>query len=83
MYGGDFEANGPASQWAASRGLSRNIHFCGFQPHCDLLKKLRGMSILLHPSLEESCGMMLLEAMAVGLPDSGRNWFRSGPLGPR
>ena len=71
MYGEDFEANGPASQWAASRGLSRNIRFCGFQPHCDLLKKLRGMSILLHPALEESCGMVLLEAMAVGLPVVG------------
>jgi glycosyltransferase involved in cell wall biosynthesis len=71
MYGGGFEANGPASQWAASRGLSRNIRFCGFQPHCDLLKKLWGMSILLHPALEESCGMVLLEAMAVGLPVVG------------
>jgi L-malate glycosyltransferase len=71
MYGGDFEANGPASRWAARKGLSRNIRFCGFQPHCDLLKKLRRMSILLHPSLEESCGMILLEAMAVGLPVVG------------
>jgi glycosyltransferase involved in cell wall biosynthesis len=68
MYGEDFEVNGPASQWAASRGLSHNIRFCGFQPHSDLLKKLREMSILLHPSLEEACPMTLLEAMAVGLP---------------
>jgi glycosyltransferase involved in cell wall biosynthesis len=71
MYGEDFEAYGLASQWAASRGLSRNIHFCGFQPYCDLLKKLREMSILLHPALEESCGMVLLEAMSVGLPVVG------------
>jgi L-malate glycosyltransferase len=71
MYGEGFEVHGPASQWAASKGISRNIRFCGFQPHGDLLKKLQGMSILLHPALEESCGMVLLEAMAVGLPVVG------------
>ena len=71
MYGEDFEENGLASQWAASQGLSRNIHFCGSTPHRDLLRKLREMSVLLHPALEESCGMALLEAMAVGLPVVG------------
>ena len=40
MYGEDFEEGGPASQWAASRGLSSNIRFCGFQPHSELPKKL-------------------------------------------
>jgi glycosyltransferase involved in cell wall biosynthesis len=71
MYGVDFEENGPASQWTASQGLSRNIHFCGFTSHLDLLRKLRQMSVLLHPALEEACPMALLEAMAVGLPVVG------------
>jgi len=68
MYGQDFEESGPASQWAASNGLSQNIHFCGFHAPHDLRKQLREMSLLLHPALEEACPMTLLEAMALGLP---------------
>jgi glycosyltransferase involved in cell wall biosynthesis len=68
MYGIDFEQGGIASQWAASRGLTRNIHFCGFLPREDLHKKLKNMSILLHPALEEACPMGILESMALGLP---------------
>jgi glycosyltransferase involved in cell wall biosynthesis len=68
MYGIDFEQDGIASRWAVGSGLNRNIHFCGFIPPDELHKKLREMSILLHPALEEACPMVLLEAMALGLP---------------
>jgi glycosyltransferase involved in cell wall biosynthesis len=68
MYGIDFEDGGIASHWAASKGLSQNIHFCGFVPPDDLHTKLREMSILLHPALEEACPLVLLEAMALGVP---------------
>jgi glycosyltransferase involved in cell wall biosynthesis len=68
MYGTDFEDGETASQWAASKGLSQNIHFCGFLSPSDLQRQLKEMSILLHPSLEEACPMTLLEAMALGLP---------------
>jgi L-malate glycosyltransferase len=68
MYGADYEEGGIASQWAASKGLSRNIHFCGFLPPPDLQRELKEMSMLLHPSLEEACPMTLLEAMALRLP---------------
>jgi L-malate glycosyltransferase len=68
MYGTDFEEGGTASRWAASKGLSQNIQFCGFLPPHDLQRNLKRMSILLHPSLEEACPLALLEAMALGLP---------------
>ena len=68
MYGTDFEDGGIASRWAASNGLSQNIHFCGFFLPRNLQRELKQMSMLLHPSLEEACPMTLLEAMALGLP---------------
>jgi L-malate glycosyltransferase len=68
MYGTDYEEGGIASQWAASKGLSQNIHFCGFLPPTDLQRELKEMSILLHPALEEACPLTLLEAMALRLP---------------
>jgi glycosyltransferase involved in cell wall biosynthesis len=68
MYGTDFEEGGIASRWAASKGLSQNIHFCGFLLPHDLQRELKEMSMLLHPALEEACPLTLLEAMALGLP---------------
>jgi glycosyltransferase involved in cell wall biosynthesis len=68
MYGYDFEEGGPASHWASMRGLSQNIHFGGFLPPHELHKKLKEMSLLLHPAREEACPLALLESMALGLP---------------
>jgi len=68
MYGVDFEEGGIAAQWATSQGLYQNIHFRGFLPPHTLHKELQEMSLLLHPSREESFGMAILEAMAIGLP---------------
>jgi L-malate glycosyltransferase len=71
MYGVDFEPGGIAERWALSKCLHANIRFCGFLPHSELLAALSEMSLLLHPSLEESFGMALVEAMALGLPVIG------------
>jgi len=60
MYGRGFEQGGLAAKWAESKGLSRNINFCGFLAPHDLQRKLAGMSVLLHPSLEEACPMTVL-----------------------
>lgn len=68
MYGNDFEAGGVAARWAMNQGLQRNIHFCGLLSHPELQQALSHMSLLLHPALEESFGMVLIEAMALGLP---------------
>jgi len=68
MFGDDFEEGGIAAQWTASRASIRNIHFCGPLPFHDLQRRLQEMSILLHPAREESFGMAVAEAMALGLP---------------
>jgi glycosyltransferase involved in cell wall biosynthesis len=74
MYGYDFEEGGPASYWASTQGLNQNIHFCGLLPPHELHIKLKEMSLLLHPALEEACPLALLESMALGLPIvAGRN----------
>lgn len=71
MYGDEYEEGGPAWHWAKNKGVDQYIHFRGPVPRGDLLKKLRRMSILLHPALEESFGMAIIEAMALGLPVVG------------
>jgi glycosyltransferase involved in cell wall biosynthesis len=53
---------------ASRRGLHRNIELGGFVSPRELKGKLSKMSILLHPALEESFGMAVAEAMALGLP---------------
>lgn len=68
MYGIDFEEQGIASRWATAHGMAGGIRFRGFLQPNDLQQELRGMSMLLHPSLEEACPMALLEAMAQGIP---------------
>jgi glycosyltransferase involved in cell wall biosynthesis len=68
MYGHDFQDGGPAWHWAAIKGLSENIEFCGFVLPDELRKRLSTMSLLLHPALEEACPMAILESMAIGLP---------------
>jgi glycosyltransferase involved in cell wall biosynthesis len=68
MYGADFQDTGPAAQWAAKNNVARNILFCGPLPRTILLQELQRMSILLHPALEESFGMAILEAMALHIP---------------
>jgi glycosyltransferase involved in cell wall biosynthesis len=67
MYGYDFEEGGPASEWAIQNNLNQNIHFCGFLGPEELQRNLQKASILLHPSLEESFGMTIVEAIALGL----------------
>lgn len=68
MYGTDFDESGPAAAWARKKNVAQNIRFCGPLPREKLLQELKTASILLHPSLEESFGMAVVEAMALGIP---------------
>lgn len=44
------------------------VHFAGYVPHDQLAERFQDASILVNPSLSESFGMSLIEAMAAGVP---------------
>lgn len=72
MIGDGYGVDGPAARWAASQGITDGVAFIGMLPHDTLLDQLRSaVDILVHPSLEESQGMAVVEAMASGIPVIG------------
>jgi L-malate glycosyltransferase len=70
MYamGADYEVDGKAYEWTKRNNYEKNIHYIGSQTHEEVLQHLHSADILLHPSLEETFGMSVAEAMCVGLP---------------
>jgi L-malate glycosyltransferase len=71
LTGPGYEVGGPAYEWALERGLHLSVSFLGAVPRAELQDLMRSVSIFAHPSLEESFGMVILEAMALGLPVLG------------
>jgi len=67
-YGWGFGPGEAAEQWWQAQGLRGHVHFAGAQPHAHILQAMSHSDVLLHPSLEESFGVVLAEAMAIGLP---------------
>lgn len=58
------------SRWqtrAADAGLQNRLHFLNPAEH-SVPRCMQGADILLHPSLHESAGMVILEAVVAGLP---------------
>lgn len=69
LYGTDFAPNGKAEYEIRKAGLySDQIKFIGRLPHRLLLDEIAGAQVFLHPSLTESFGMAVAEAMALGVP---------------
>lgn len=69
MFGGGHGANGPAEQWAISHGFQEGIDFVGQIPYEQLIHKVcNEVDIVVHPALEESQGMALIEPMGMGIP---------------
>lgn len=62
-----FEPNGPAEEFCKLHKINHVICF-GKLTHTEVLKKLIVSRLLLHTSLEESFGMVLIEAMSYGIP---------------
>jgi len=71
IMGSDYGVGGKAESWARSKGLADGVHFMGPQPYLALLAKLAESDLLLHPSLEETFGMSIAEAMSLGVPVVG------------
>jgi glycosyltransferase involved in cell wall biosynthesis len=68
LYGHDFGVGQAAEIWAKQQGIATSMVFHGALPHKQLLQALSIADLLLHPALEESFGMSIAEAMAMGLP---------------
>ena len=56
----------PYPQMAATLGLSDRVHFTGFRR--DIAKIMQAVDFFVFPSRYEACTLVLLEAMASGLP---------------
>lgn len=68
LVGAWYEPDGPAAAWADKHQLAEGVTFLGPLPYEQTINEIRSASLLVHPALEESFGMTLLEAMAVGTP---------------
>lgn len=71
VMGSDFGPGERAEVWARGRGLAEGINFLGPLPYRVLLAHLAESDLLLHPALEETFGMSVAEAMALGVPVVG------------
>lgn len=71
IMGIDYGPGGKAESWAQAQGLTAGVHFIGKLPYPMLLAKLAESDLLLHPSLEETFGMSVAEAMSLGVPVIG------------
>jgi len=69
LIGRGFEPGGPAAKWVATRGSAAGMVFMGHLSHADVLRHLREYTdAFVHPTLEESFGSSILEAMSQRLP---------------
>jgi glycosyltransferase involved in cell wall biosynthesis len=78
LFGGGTELNGLAYYDALELGIS-NVYFNGQVPHEQLIQVLNKAHILLHPSLEESFGVVLIEAMSLCVPAVGGKFSGAVP----
>jgi len=85
LIGRGFEPGGPAAKWATGKGFSAGVLYLGHLSHADVLRYLRDHTdAFVHPTLEESFGSSILEAMSQRLPviageDSGAvPWILDG-----
>jgi glycosyltransferase involved in cell wall biosynthesis len=68
LVGDGFEPGGEAEQWAAANGLNDGIVYLGELKRDELRTALDSAAMMVHPSLEESFGNVLIEAMARRVP---------------
>lgn len=70
LYGGGSQMEGPAYKDVKALGV-KNVYFNGTVTRPVLLEALKTANLFLHPALEESFGVVLIEAMSMGIPCIG------------
>jgi glycosyltransferase involved in cell wall biosynthesis len=74
LFGPGMGPGEGGEQWACAEGLARGVEFAGAAPRERILDFLETEADLMaHPSLVETHGMVLIEAMACGVPALGGN----------
>lgn len=68
LVGPGLDATDELALWANSKGIDKNIRWNGILDREEIAAKLESSDLLVHPSLEEAQPIVLLEAMAYGLP---------------
>lgn len=71
IFGADFGPGEQAELWARQNGMTDGLEFVGRVLYSRLLDELAAADILVHPALEETFGMSIAEAMALGIPVVG------------
>lgn len=71
LVGAGYEHFGAAWRHANANGQAGGVSFLGTLPRDTILSELRRASLFVHPSLEESFGMVVIEAMSQGVPVLG------------
>lgn len=68
VAGPGHEPGSELHRYAVSEGLDKHVQFVGSVPPGSVVGFLDSLDVLVHPSFEESFGMVVLEAMGRGLP---------------
>ena len=68
MLGGTGQLEEDLKNLAKNLGILQFVHFVGFVPEERKLEFYRGLDIFVFPTLAEGFGLVLIEAMACGLP---------------
>lgn len=72
LLGADHGPGEAAHKWALRHRLGNGIRFCGAVSNFEVRRTLAEEAhLLIHPSFEESFGMVLLEAHSFGIPTVG------------
>ena len=71
LCGSGYGVGEIAHTWAKNQGITEGMEFIGGLPYDVLLEEMATADLFLHPSLEESFGMVVAEAMALGVPVVG------------
>jgi glycosyltransferase involved in cell wall biosynthesis len=71
LVGPGLGAQDPMADRARAQGLAGGVEWRGRRDHGSTLDEMAGAHVVVHPSLEESFGMSVAEAMAMGTPVVG------------